>query len=228
MSSNKRRVSWEDYEKDIQTKKKGNQKETGRAKNTPECIQVQRMSTEPNSKKKYEVLDIREFVDFSDFSEFTIENVKKACESFFGAPTGSCDVLLSDKGPSCFATSQIVGKKVFFVRFVNPLLDKQVKSPLTLFRAHHSSPIKSKPSSPSISSSSICPKSISIADLLKARKLIKPRESVEDTLTLESFHIHGKIWGKKNLCNSVSKLKNLRKEDFGRLLKPMDVEKNGY
>ena len=92
-----------------------------KAKKTPEFITVQRMSSEPTGRaKKYEPLDTRDFVDFSDFNEITIENIKEACENHYGAPSGSCDILLRDRGSSCFSTEQIASKKVLFIRFVNP------------------------------------------------------------------------------------------------------------
>ena len=69
-----------------------------------------------NSKKKYEPVDTREFVDYK---ELFIENIKEACEKFFEAPRGSCDVLLTDRGPSCYLTDQIV----YYVWFVDPEKD---------------------------------------------------------------------------------------------------------
>ena len=110
--------SWEEYEKKMSTKRvKGSIK----AKKTPEFITVQRMSSEPTGRaKKYEPSDTRDFVDFSGFTEITIENIKEACENHYGAPSGSCDILLGDRGLSCFSTEQIASKKVFFIRFVNP------------------------------------------------------------------------------------------------------------
>ena len=53
-----------------------------KAKQTPEFISVQRMSSKPTgTAKKYEPLDTRDFADFSDFTEITIENIKEACEN---------------------------------------------------------------------------------------------------------------------------------------------------
>ena len=112
-----KRKTWDEYQKVVPAKKKpdGDQK---RGKKTPECILVQRMSSEPNEKKRYEGMGIREFVDFSEYTRLTIENVRNACEKHFNTPPGSCDMLLSDKGPSCFATFKIVGWKCFSVRFI--------------------------------------------------------------------------------------------------------------
>eukprot|EP00794_Sanderia_malayensis_P002723 gene2723-3148_t len=66
-------------------------------------ILVQRMSTMPSGHmKKYEPMDTREFIPFgNNYDELTIENIKAACESFYNAPVGRCDILASDRGPSC-------------------------------------------------------------------------------------------------------------------------------
>ena len=61
--------------------------------------------------KKYEALDTRDFVDDSNYDELSIENIRLACEAHCNAPAGSCDVLLTDKGPSCFLTEQIQNKE---------------------------------------------------------------------------------------------------------------------
>ena len=77
------------------------------------------MGAEPSRLKQFEPLNTRDFVDFSDFNENSIENIKSACEKFYEMPKGSCDVLLSDMGPSCYLTEQIIGKKVYFIRFLD-------------------------------------------------------------------------------------------------------------
>ena len=83
-----------------------------KGKDAPNCITVQLLSSQATGKsKKYEAFDTRDFVDFSEYTELTLENVKPACESFYNAPPGSCDILVGDRGPSCFLTEQIEGKK---------------------------------------------------------------------------------------------------------------------
>ena len=103
--------SWEEYKKKMSTKRvKGSIK----AKKTPEFITVQRMSSEPiGTAKKYEPSDTRDFVDFSDFIEITIENIKEACGNHYGAPSGSCDILLGDRGSSCLARNKLLPRKFF-------------------------------------------------------------------------------------------------------------------
>ena len=56
----------------------------------------------------------------SDYDELSIENIKDACELFYNAPQGICDILASDRGPSCTKIEQIKGKKVHFIRFLQP------------------------------------------------------------------------------------------------------------
>ena len=68
----------------------------------PNDILVQRMSSAASGRlKKYEPLDTRDFVPFEDYEELSVENIKEACEKFYNAPHGSCDILASDRGPSC-------------------------------------------------------------------------------------------------------------------------------
>ena len=61
--------------------------------------------------KKYEPLDTRDFVLFTEFYELSLENIKKACGRHYRLPRNSCDVLVSDRGPSCTRFEQIKGKK---------------------------------------------------------------------------------------------------------------------
>ena len=176
------------------------------------------MSTVPNSKKKYEPVDTREFVDFTDYKELSIENIKKACEKFFEAPQGSCDVLLTDRGPSCYLTEQIVGKKFYYVRFVDPeknsikpkkrihdeveestepswAISKKFRGSLPQhpYSAEASISAHSKERLPPVPSSAF-PKSVSVADLLLARKLVEAPSVSPVTLLLESYNVVEKKW----------------------------------
>ena len=148
---------------------------------------VQRMSSEPTGRsKKYEPLETKEFVDFSTCEELTIDNIKMAYESHYNAPHGSCDVLLSDRGPSCFLTEQIQQTKLYLVRFINlddgtmrkqPKLMPQMVGSSLGNRSEFEKPQKRRHNSSfSLSQSqgpeSTFPKSVSIGDILKARKHI--------------------------------------------------------
>ena len=67
--------------------------------------------------KKFEPLDTRDFVPFGEYDDLTIENIKEACEKYYQAPEGSCDILASDRGPSCTKLEQIKGKKGLLYSF---------------------------------------------------------------------------------------------------------------
>eukprot|EP00794_Sanderia_malayensis_P007665 gene7665-8501_t len=195
MADKKKKLTWEEYEKKIsnsRTKPKLSNKKGSKA--APSSLMVQRMSSQPTGRlKKYEPLDTREFVDFTNYDEVTIDNIKTACESHYNAPAGSCDVLLSDRGPSCYLTEQITNKKVYFVRFISPDENKNTREAVDpLFEevedykksreVEDNSPSKKRFKATSLDSfslppvpSSAFPKSVSIGDLLKARKLVRPR-----------------------------------------------------
>ena len=66
---------------------------------------------------KYKTLDSGDFVPFNVFTELSIGNIKKAYECFYSMPENSCDVLASDRGPSCSRIEQLKEKKFYFVRF---------------------------------------------------------------------------------------------------------------
>ena len=198
--SNTRKI-WDMYEKKCSEKRKG---EPLKKKScSPCCIMVQRMGAEANRVKKFEPLDTRDFVDFSDFDEISIENIKSACETFYEMPKGSCDVLLSDRGPSCYLTEQIIGDKVYFIRF----LDQKAKicNRKERERIENAASSTSHPSLGKLSESksitvlpsvpyTAFPKSVSVADLLQARKLIEPPDVSLVTMILESYSVSDKKW----------------------------------
>ena len=72
----------------------------------PSEIVVQRLTAEPDNKQAYRPVQPREFVEFSS-EDLTLENLKIACAEHFGYPVNSCDVLVSNKGPSCTNINQI-------------------------------------------------------------------------------------------------------------------------
>ena len=209
--------SWEDYERELSLKRIGGGNQKKKQRQTPECIMVQRMSSEASGRaKKYERLDTHDFVDFRSFHVLSLENVKTACERFYDAPVGSCDVLHSDRGPSCNTTEQIQGKKVFYVRFVSPARAKNsLHGHHTVYEStgtgelftYTGAPkdeavgvVSSREASSTLSSlpqvpSSSIPNSVSLADLLKARKLVKPKKQVTTcALYLETYNIPKKQW----------------------------------
>ena len=190
----KPKETWDSFEKRVGVKRTGTTaKKVGM--NVPNDILVQRMSPNASGRlKKYEPLDTRDFIPFDDYEELTIDNVKEACEKFYKAPEGSCDILASDRGPSCTKLEQLKGKKVYFIRFLPPeqVVDSCNPQTSSAVKAS-SSPIKQN--SPKISV--VTPKSLSISQLLRAGKLVKPIKQNIVTLELETFDIQKMQWIKK-------------------------------
>ena len=192
----RKKDTWEEFEKRVGAKRHGKGKGE-RPLNVPNDINVQRMSSTPSGRlKKYQPLDTRDYVPFNEYDELTVENIKEACESFYNAPTGSCDILASDRGPSCTKMEQLKGKKVFFVRFLPPKQDRAVE---------HGGPNRpaSSPASPVRKSckqetlpKTVFPKSVSVTALLKAGKLIKPLNL--SVLSLEYFDVQSCSWMKSS------------------------------
>ena len=200
--------TWEQYEKQCAAKRRGEKKPKVSA---PQSIMIQRMTAEANRLKKYEPLDTRDFVDFSAYNELSIENIKEACEKYYEMPTGSCDILLGDRGPSCYLNEQISCKKVYFVRFVD-VADKIKKTKtgnarMSLDLANNNVASASFTRNYNIKTSChkpvpsyAFPKSVCVADLLHAAKLVKPPDVTQMTLILESYDVSSKQWNiEKNL-----------------------------
>lgn len=203
MAAKKR--TWEDFQKIVKEKRSGKTKSKGPR---PSSIMIQRMSSTPNRSKKYEPLDTRDFVDFSDYDELNIDNIRDACEKFYDMPQGSCDILLSDRGPSCFLTEQISGKKFYYVRFTakqsaveKPSRAKKVKGSWEKGVKNEGVPGSSSHGNAMVSSitygkndislpavpPTAFPQSISVAALLQARKLVNPPNVTRVKLELESY-----------------------------------------
>ena len=116
MAGNRKRT-FAQLQYNLTDKRMGNAGKKNKKFAAPSCITVQRLSETPNRSKKYEPLDTRDFIDFTDYDDRTIENIKDSCEKHYEMPQGSWDILLTDRGPSCFLTEQIAGKKFFYIRF---------------------------------------------------------------------------------------------------------------
>eukprot|EP00112_Aurelia_sp_Birch-Aquarium-sp1_P023909 Seg732.11 transcript_id=Seg732.11/GoldUCD/mRNA.D3Y31 product="hypothetical protein" protein_id=Seg732.11/GoldUCD/D3Y31 len=213
--SNKRKT-WELYEKKCSAKRRG-EPAVKKKSSAPSSIMVQRMSADANRLKKFEPLDTRDFIDFSDYEEISIDNIKLACEQFYEIPKGSCDVLLGDRGPSCYLTEQILGKKVYFIRFLDPTKraknSKGTQSQLETGRKkkimedndesnvgvssfrerHQQSTMFSDTTFPKVPQTAF-PKSVSITDLLQARKLFEAPDISTVKMVLESYNVYDKVW----------------------------------
>ena len=171
---------------------RNNAKKPGLGK-VPSKILVQKMSSTASRRlKKYEPLDTRYFVSFEDDEELNLENIKEACERFYNAPAGSCDLLASERGPMCSKFEQIKGDKVFFIRFLEPKenADRTFWAPEPSFE-HTPAHSKSAPATPlrvkPVTTPTVLPKSVSIAQLLRAGTLVKPWKTT--TLQLEHFDV---------------------------------------
>ena len=196
--------TWEDFEKRVGLKRTGGQNRTEKSNaKVPNDILVQRMSSAASGRlKKYEPLDTRDFVPFSEYDELSTENIKEACEHFYNAPAGSCDILASDRGPSCTKIDQIKGKKVYFIRFLPPIEDGRsmndqlpgggMNRPRSTPRDHTVKGKAAADRNVSVPPLTAFPKSVSIGDLLKAGKLVKPQKTV--ALDLELFDLGKSVW----------------------------------
>ena len=147
--------------------------------------------------KQFEPLDTRDFFPFAEYDDLMIENIKEACEKYYQAPEGSCDILASDRGPSCTKLEQIKGEKVYFIRFLQPtcgiipkagqpLFEKSFAPPKQVRSAQ--SPVKKPGNLPTLQST-VFPKSVSVTDLVKAGKLVKPPATNMTMLDLETFEL---------------------------------------
>ncbi len=214
MAANKKRT-WQEFQKMVGEKRSKNSTTKAKSK-CPSSIMVQRMSSAPNRSKKYEPLDTRDFVDFTDYEELNIENIRDACERFYDMPQGSCDILLSDRGPSCFLTEQISGKKFYYVRFTMDVssigkpsrasLGGRFKMPSLELGSEgggvHSNSNSYGNAGPSTTNLNLLPpvpatafpKSVSVAALLQAGKLVKPPNVTKISIELESYLVAAKKW----------------------------------
>ena len=118
-----KKEDWAEFEKRVGLKRIEVQqkKSRGGSSKVPSDILVQGMASVASGRlKKYEPLAPRDLVPFEDYEELSIDNIKDACERFYDAPPNTCDILASDRGPSCTKFEQIKGKKVFCIRFLPP------------------------------------------------------------------------------------------------------------
>ena len=76
---------------------------------------------------KYAKQGPRQFVPF-EYSEVTLENTKGACKVDYWENLTTCDILISEQGPSCSRLDQIRSFKVIYVRFIMPDPRKSILS----------------------------------------------------------------------------------------------------
>ena len=112
MPPKRRQDVWDDLEGKMRQKRTRIDAAAQRGKTgaAPHELVVQRLAAEPDNKQTYRPVQPREFVSFK-FSELTLNNLKKACAAHFNLPPSTCDVLVSNKGPSCTNINQIPHRK---------------------------------------------------------------------------------------------------------------------
>ena len=70
-----------------------------KSSSAPHEMIVQRLGSEPDNKQTFRPVQPCEFVEFP-YQELTLANLKKACATHFSLPATTCDILVSNKGPS--------------------------------------------------------------------------------------------------------------------------------
>ena len=71
----------------------------------PHELIAQHLASEPNNIETFRPVHPREFVPFP-YQDLTLENLKKACADHYSLPASLCDVLVTNKGPSCMNTNK--------------------------------------------------------------------------------------------------------------------------
>lgn len=111
---NKRQTVWNRLQDEMKAKRqrpdprgKGKSKKSGSA---PHELIVQRLASEPDNKQTFRPVQPREFVAFP-YEDLTLGNLKKACGDHYSLPASLCDVLVTNKGPSCTNIEQIPHRK---------------------------------------------------------------------------------------------------------------------
>ncbi len=104
---------WNELQAKMSTKRTKNDmhaRSKNKKGNAPQELIIQRLAAEPDNKQMYKPVQPREFVNF-EYEDLTLANLKKACANHFNLPASTCNVLVSNKGPSCSNISQIPHRK---------------------------------------------------------------------------------------------------------------------
>lgn len=214
---------WKQFEKRCAEKRTANTPNNEKSQSVPEDIMVQRMSENPCGRlKKFEPLEPREFVPFSTFQSLTLENVKVACERHYCMSEGTCDVLASNQGPSCTRFDQIKGKKIYLIRFIQPEQNADSSQPIRqLFDPSH--PTYNPKENPApLPTTSKFAKSVSLADLLKAGRIIKKK--APEILHLETFNISTMQWKDYTDMKVIIENDHFDEGAFRKAFKAVEVE----
>ena len=142
---------------------------------------------------KFGKIGIREFIPFP-YDDVTIENLIKACNTFYQEQNKVCDILATEFGPPCSRVDQIANFNVIYVRF----LDVQRHSEKT----HNIPPIpppakkmklySEKPKSSSVHTLQNQPschvaKSVSALEMMQMGRFQQPTEERAFTYNMEEF-----------------------------------------
>ena len=111
---NKGQTVWNRSQEERKAKKrrpdprgKGKGNKSGSA---PHELIVQRLASEPDNKQAFRPVQPREFVALP-YEDLTLTNLKKACADHYSLPASLCDVLVTNKGPSCTSIEQMPHRK---------------------------------------------------------------------------------------------------------------------
>ena len=111
---NERQTVWNHLQEEMKAKRKrpdlrgkGKSKKSGSA---PHELIVQHLASEPDIKQTFRPVQPRQFVAFP-YEDLTLTNLKKACADHYSLPATLCNVLVTNKGPSCTSIKQIPHRK---------------------------------------------------------------------------------------------------------------------
>ena len=167
---------------------------------------VQRLYSELSGKTpKYTPLGPREFVPYVH-EDLTLCEIKNACHDFFSKivpmlTNSTCDILATERGPSCSHVDQIPNVSLINVRFIpkpKRMLPSQSYQP---FNSSFQRPPRPPPSAQSfsltlpksVSRAPVAAPSISLAKMLKMGHEIKQNSNQIDVL-VKSFDLNNMCW----------------------------------
>ncbi len=194
--------AWRKYKHAIAEKRTGKKKAPSNDILKKEEIVIQRLSAEVSGKaQKYSRIGPREFVPYK-YDEVTISNIKEACTKHFSTTVGNnmtCDILASEQGPSCTSLDHIPDLRVVHIRFIETQGTSlmEVQRPAKRRCVNKATEAtKSLPCDQPPSPSRVCPKSLSVIEMLKLGKVVNEK-SPSEVIDLFSFDINEMVWSRK-------------------------------
>ena len=173
---------------------------------------VQLLSADPTgTTQKYKRIGALESVRLLEDEE-SFDNIKLSCLKHFQVEEKMCDILLTERGPSARSFAQINLKKVIHCRFVvdnesalnskPPKVDDQ--------KCQEKPNEKQQKSVIKYGESVYVPKSISMAQYLKAGQVIKTKKEIIE-LSIEEFDVESMAWNDPILASFI-----LDKDEYAR------------